>query len=186
MRRILSLIPVISCAVLAFSLTTLAQEAVPAPAPAAAPKAEAPAPAPAQVTEALPAPKADAPAPAPAAEAQPAPKAESPAPAVVEAPAPAPAAEAQPPRRTFEMRGMLPFGYKDFVTQDQKEEIYKIQEEYRVKFEELQNQMIELRKEMDQKIDAVLTPEQLEKARARKNEIQRRWNSRRNVRRTPE
>ena len=75
------------------------------------------------------------------------------------------------------MRGMLPFGYRDFVTPDQKEQIYKIQDEYRPKFEELNKQMQELRNEMEQKMEEVLTPEQKEKINARKNEIQKRMSA---------
>lgn len=165
MRHIFSLIPAISCAVLAFSLTASAQEAAPAPAPALA---AAPA------TETLPAPAAETPAPAAEAPAPaPAPAVANPAPAPEAQPAPAPG----PERRPFVMRGMLPFGYRDFVTQEQKEKIYEIQDQYRPKFEELSKQMEELRKEMDQKIDEVLTPEQREKINARKTEIQKRMSA---------
>lgn len=75
------------------------------------------------------------------------------------------------------MRGMLPFGYRDFVTPEQKEKIYEIQDEFRPRFEELSKQMEALRKEMEQKMEEVLTPEQKEKINARKNEIQRRMSA---------
>ena len=77
------------------------------------------------------------------------------------------------------MRGMLPLGYRDIVTGEQRDKIYGIQQEYRPKMEELQAQMRALRAEMNQKIEGVLTSEQLEKVKARENEIR----TRRNVRR---
>lgn len=147
--------------ILGFSAISSAQEAAPAP---AAPTAEAAAPAPAPVPAAeAPAPQAEA-APAPAA-----PAAEAAAPA----PEAAPAAEAAPKKapRKWKMRGMLPMGFRDFVTGEQKEQIYGIQQKYRPRMEELEKQMQALREEMDKEIRGILTPEQLEKVKAREAEM---------------
>jgi hypothetical protein len=54
----------------------------------------------------------------------------------------------------------LPHYYGKVVTKEQKEKIYKVQEEYHPKIEALQTQLDALEKERDEKISAVLTPEQ--------------------------
>lgn len=80
------------------------------------------------------------------------------------------------------MRGMLPMGYRDVVTGEQREQIYAIQKEYRPKMEELMKQMSALRQEMDQKIESILTPEQKEKIKARETEMKARRGLRREAR----
>jgi Spy/CpxP family protein refolding chaperone len=57
-------------------------------------------------------------------------------------------------------RGRLPAHYAAVVNQQQREEIYKIQEEYRAQIELLETQLKDLKKKRDEKIQAVLTPEQ--------------------------
>ena len=69
---------------------------------------------------------------------------------------------------------MLPLGYRDFVTNDQREQIYEIQKKYRPRMEELEKEMAALRAEMMQEIQTVLTPEQRQKIEARENEIRAR------------
>jgi hypothetical protein len=60
-------------------------------------------------------------------------------------------------------RGRLPNFYRDVVDQKQRETIYKIQEEYGPKIADLRAQLEALTKQRDEKIAAVLTPEQLKK-----------------------
>jgi Spy/CpxP family protein refolding chaperone len=57
-------------------------------------------------------------------------------------------------------RGRLPNFYRQVVDPQQRETIYKIQAEYAPKIAELQAQLEKLIKERDEKIAAVLTPEQ--------------------------
>ena len=127
-----------------------------APTPAADP-----APAPEQKTDAAP---AAAPAPAPVSE--PAPEPAPPAPDAVPA--------GEPARRAIQRRGTLPIGYRDFVTKEQREQIYDIQKKYRPRMEELEKEMDALRAEMIQEIQTVLTPEQRQKIQTRENEIRAR------------
>ncbi len=54
----------------------------------------------------------------------------------------------------------LPSYYAKVVTDEQREKINKIQEEYQPKVEALQKQLDELKKEQEEKISAVLTAEQ--------------------------
>ena len=54
----------------------------------------------------------------------------------------------------------LPAHYAQVVNEKQREEIYKIEDEYQPKIEALQKQLDALRKERDEKISAVLTAEQ--------------------------
>lgn len=63
----------------------------------------------------------------------------------------------KPVRRT---RGRLPAYYGQVVTEQQRQKIYDIQEDYRPKLEALETQRKALLKERDEKITAVLTPEQ--------------------------
>lgn len=72
-------------------------------------------------------------------------------------PRPAKAAKAKKPR------GRLPAYYRYVVTPQQREAIYKIQAEFAPKIAELQAQLKALTKERDQKVSAVLTPEQRKK-----------------------
>jgi Spy/CpxP family protein refolding chaperone len=60
-------------------------------------------------------------------------------------------------------RGRLPDHYGEVVTEEQREKIYEIQEEYRPKIEPLETQLKALKDERDAKIAAVLTPEQKKK-----------------------
>jgi hypothetical protein len=71
------------------------------------------------------------------------------------------AAEAQKPTKKLAKRvRRLPPRYAAVVDEKQREEIYKIQEEYQPKIELIENQLKALKKERDQKIAAVLTAEQ--------------------------
>ena len=54
----------------------------------------------------------------------------------------------------------LPAYYTPVVTAEQREKIYKIQEEYQAKISPLEMQLKDLRKERDEKIAAMLTAEQ--------------------------
>jgi Spy/CpxP family protein refolding chaperone len=54
----------------------------------------------------------------------------------------------------------LPRHYKDVVTDEQKQKIQTIQDEYRPKIQALEKQLKDLRAEEMAKIEAVLTPEQ--------------------------
>ena len=62
-----------------------------------------------------------------------------------------------------ESRGRLPVHYAPVVTEEQKEKIYKIQEEYKPKIDAARAQMDALVKEQKEKIAAVLTPDQKKK-----------------------
>ncbi len=78
-----------------------------------------------------------------------------------EAPAETPVPEeAKPKKREF--RGRLPAYYGRVVDEKQREKIYAIQREYAPKIEDLKAQLAALTAERDEKVDAVLTPEQLE------------------------
>lgn len=59
--------------------------------------------------------------------------------------------------------GRLPNYYAQVVDQNQREAIYKIQQEYEPKLAELRQKLDALTKERDAKIRAVLRPEQLKK-----------------------
>ena len=66
-----------------------------------------------------------------------------------------------PVKRVLGRRGRhLPPYYSQVVDEKQREEISKIQDEYEPKIEDLQKQIDALKKERDEKIAAVLTPEQ--------------------------
>ena len=54
----------------------------------------------------------------------------------------------------------LPAHYSQVITEKQREEIYKIEDEYQPKIEALQKQLDALKKERDEKISVLLTPEQ--------------------------
>jgi Spy/CpxP family protein refolding chaperone len=60
-------------------------------------------------------------------------------------------------------RGRLPAHYAPVVTEEQRQKIYDIQEEYKAKIDPLEAQVKALTKERDEKIAAVLTPEQRKK-----------------------
>jgi Spy/CpxP family protein refolding chaperone len=75
-------------------------------------------------------------------------------------PADAKPAEAKKEKR---FRGRLPAYYRHVVDQKQRETIYKIQEEYEPKIAALRAQLEAIMKERNEKVAAVLTPEQLKK-----------------------
>jgi hypothetical protein len=54
----------------------------------------------------------------------------------------------------------LPAHYAQVIDEKQREEIYKIEDEYQPKIEALQKQLAALKHERDGKISALLTPEQ--------------------------
>jgi hypothetical protein len=65
--------------------------------------------------------------------------------------------------------GRLPKHYKEVVTPEQREKILAIQRDYTAKIDPLRRQVEQLTKERDEKIEALLTPEQrqqLEKIKA--------------------
>jgi hypothetical protein len=77
-----------------------------------------------------------------------------------EAPAETPVPEkAKSKKREF--RGRLPNYYNRVVDQEQREKIYAIQREYAPKIDALKAQLAALVEERDEKVEAVLTPEQL-------------------------
>ena len=59
--------------------------------------------------------------------------------------------------------GRLPAYYKDVVTEDQKAKIFAIQKELSPKIAQLRKQLEALTAEQTQRIETVLTPEQLKK-----------------------
>lgn len=66
----------------------------------------------------------------------------------------------QPAKKAKRVYRRLPAHYADVVNQEQREKIYKLQEEYKPKIDEIQAQLNALKKELDDKISAVLTAEQ--------------------------
>jgi hypothetical protein len=82
-----------------------------------------------------------------------------------------------PVKKTLAKRGRLPAHYAKVVTDEQREKIYGIQAEYAPKITALETQLKALKAERDEKIKAVLTPQQQKqveeaKAKARKKEPQ--------------
>jgi len=67
-------------------------------------------------------------------------------------------------------RGRLPNYYKDVVSQQQREQIYAIQAEYRDKIAALKAQLAAMTKERDEKVAGVLTAEQIQKVEQLKAE----------------
>jgi len=63
-------------------------------------------------------------------------------------------------------RGRLPNYYRQVVTLEQREEIYKIQKSYAAQIEPLEMQIAALEMKRDQEVEAVLSAEQLEKVKA--------------------
>ena len=74
-------------------------------------------------------------------------------------------AEAEPaaPAKAKKFRGRLPNYYRQVVDEKQRQTIYQIQEEYASKIAALRAQLAAVTKERDEKVAAVLTPEQLKK-----------------------
>ena len=68
------------------------------------------------------------------------------------------------PQKKFQ--GRLPAYYRTVVDQKQREAIYAIQKEYWTQIEALKAQLEALTKQRDEKITAVLTPEQLKQVEA--------------------
>lgn len=60
----------------------------------------------------------------------------------------------------------LPPYYKDVVTQEQRDKIYKIQDDFNPKIDALEAQLKKAKKEQTDKIEALLTPEQKKKIEA--------------------
>jgi len=72
-------------------------------------------------------------------------------------------AKAAPAEKAKEFRGRLPAYYGTVVDEKQRQAIYDIQKEYHARIAALKAQLEALIKQRDEKIDAVLTPEQLQK-----------------------
>jgi len=72
-------------------------------------------------------------------------------------------AKAAPAEKAKKFKGRLPAYYGTVVDDKQRQAIYDIQEEYAPKIAELKAQLEALMKERDEKVEAVLTPEQLQK-----------------------
>jgi hypothetical protein len=66
----------------------------------------------------------------------------------------------------------LPLYYKGLVTDDQKEQLYAIQDDYRPKLKALKDQLKALTAERDAKLDALLTTDQKAKVQAKREEAQ--------------
>ena len=66
----------------------------------------------------------------------------------------------------------LPLYYKGVVTEDQKPQIYSIQDEYTPKLKALKEQLKTLTAERDAKLDALLTADQKAKVQAKREEAQ--------------
>ena len=66
----------------------------------------------------------------------------------------------------------LPLYYKGLVTDDQKKQIYAIQDEYNPKLQALKDQLKTLAAERDAKLDALLTADQKSKVEAKRAEAQ--------------
>jgi len=80
------------------------------------------------------------------------------------------AKDAQPAvaKKVRTVRNRVPNYYGPVVDQKQRERIYKIQRDYASRIEALKAQLTALLKERDEKVAAVLTPEQLKKVEAAK------------------
>jgi hypothetical protein len=76
-----------------------------------------------------------------------------------QASAEAPTEATKPAAKQF--RGRLPAYFSSVVTTTQRQDVYRIQEEYFHRLVALEEQIEKLKKERDEKVDAVLTPEQL-------------------------
>ena len=85
------------------------------------------------------------------------------------------AAEPKPPasQKAKKSRGRLPIHYRHVVDEKQREAIYKTQKEYASKIADLRAQLAAIVKERNEKIAAILTPQQLEKIEKLKAEAQK-------------
>lgn len=87
-------------------------------------------------------------------------------PATQRAPAVSPAAKSKAPaarKARKPPRGRLPAFFKDVVDNKQRDQIYAIEREYQPQIDALKAQLATLTKEREEKIAAVLTPEQQKK-----------------------
>jgi hypothetical protein len=66
----------------------------------------------------------------------------------------------------------LPLYYKGVVTDDQKQQVYSIQDEYKPKLDALREQLKSLTAERDAKLDVLLTADQKAKVQAKRDEAQ--------------
>ncbi len=79
-----------------------------------------------------------------------------------------PAAAKEKTQKPKKSRGRLPAYYGKVVDKKQRQAIYEIQKEYRPKIAALKAQLAAITKERNEKIAAVLTPEQQERIEALK------------------
>jgi len=70
-------------------------------------------------------------------------------------------------------RGRLPAYYRYVVTEDQRQQIYKIQAEYEPRLGQLRAQLEALIAEQDAKVQAVLSPEQLKRVEQLREEARK-------------
>lgn len=73
----------------------------------------------------------------------------------------------------------LPNYYARVVTDDQREQIYEVQEKHAVTIDELQKQLDEAIAARDKEVEAILTPEQLARVKEYEQEAQSRREARR-------
>ena len=66
----------------------------------------------------------------------------------------------------------LPLYYKGVVTDDQKTQVYSIQDDYKPRLKELKDKLKALTAERDAKLDALLTADQKAKVQAKRDEAQ--------------
>ena len=71
-------------------------------------------------------------------------------------------------------RGRLPVFYSQVVSGDQREEIYQIQARYAPEMDELVEKLVELRNQMQEEIQGVLTPEQVARVQELRDEAKKR------------
>ena len=76
-------------------------------------------------------------------------------------PAEQPAAEESTPKKKRAFRGRLPAYYGQVVDEEQRKMIYAVQMEYAPKIDALKAQLATLIEQQNQRVTAVLTPEQL-------------------------
>ena len=88
--------------------------------------------------------------------------------AIVMAAGPATAQDSETPAQAKKFRGRLPAYYGPVVDEEQRQAIYDIQREYHPQIAALKAQLEALIQQRDEKVEAVLTPEQLEKVEAAK------------------
>ncbi len=69
-------------------------------------------------------------------------------------------ADAEPAKKASKKHHRLPSHYGDVVTQEQREKIYKIQDDFGPKIDAIEAQLKTVKKEQNDKIASLLTPEQ--------------------------